>query len=292
MASVKNEDFARSPLRLTGIGLRTSHYTAVMQQRPKVAWLEVHTENYFGEGGNPIHTLETLRKDYPISLHGVGMSLGSSDELNWAHLKKCRDLIKRINPCLVSDHLSWSSFNGRYFHDLFPLQHSAEMLKHLVNRIQQIQSYLNQQILIENISSYVEFTSSQYSEVEFLIEVAQQSGCGLLLDLNNLYINAHNFQFNANDYLKAISPSLVHEFHLAGHTSNLIQGKSVLIDTHDQIVAEPVWNLYREAIQHLGCKPTIIEWDQELPELQILCDEAQQAETIMRESYARSKSTC
>jgi uncharacterized protein (UPF0276 family) len=172
---------------------------------------------------------------------------------------------------------------------LFPLPYTPEKLHYLVSRIEQIQSYLGRQILIENISSYVRFTTSSLSEVEFMTEVAKQSGCGLLLDINNLYVSANNLQFNSAEYIQAIAPHLVHEIHLAGHTSTVVNNQPVLIDTHDQTVAEPVWDLYRDAINHFGCKPTMIEWDQELPELQVLCDQAQRAETIMRESYARTK---
>lgn len=274
-----------SSLLLTGVGLRAPHCTEFLDKQPEVAWLEVHSENYFGEGGKAHHILEKIRQHYPISLHGVSLSLGSTDELNWQHLKQLRELITRINPCLVSDHLSWSSLNGEYFHDLLPLPYNEEMLTHVVSRIQQIQDYLQRQILIENISSYVCFTSSTLSEWEFLNEVCKQSGCGLLLDVNNIYVSAKNLGFNPSTYIAAISSDYVQEIHLAGFTTSVINGKEVLIDTHNHPVVPAVWDLYKQVIQQLGRKPTMIEWDKDLPSLETLCLEAYHAEQIMREIY-------
>ena len=186
----------KSPLSLTGIGLRTPHQHDILEKRPGVAWLEVHSENYFGEGGKSLHILEKIRAHYPVSLHGVSLSLGSSDELNWQHLKKLRDLSSRINPCLISDHLSWSSIDGHYLHDLLPLPYTEEALAHIVSRIQQVQDYLQKQILIENISSYVQFETATMHEWEFLVETAKRSGCGILLDINNVYVSATNLGLN------------------------------------------------------------------------------------------------
>jgi hypothetical protein len=280
-----------TPLLLTGIGLRTPHHTEFITKRPKVAWLEVHSENFFAEGGKALHTLDAVRADYPISLHGVSLSLGSSDDLNWQHLKKLRDLSARIHPCLISDHLSWSSIDGRYLHDLLPLPYTDESLNHIVERIQQVQDYLQKQILIENISSYVRFESSTIPEWEFLQETAKRSGCGILLDVNNIYVSATNLGFNPITYLMAISPNHVQEIHLGGFAHSTIGDKEVLIDSHNHPVVPAVWDLYRKAIQHLGVKPTIIEWDSDLPTLETLCLEAFRAEQIMRETYAAAKLT-
>jgi uncharacterized protein len=280
-----------STLQLTGIGLRAPHCSEFLEKRPAVAWLEVHSENYFGEGGKPLHILERIRQDYPISVHGVSLSIGSSDELNWNHLKKLNDLIQRINPCLISDHLCWSSINGHYLHDLLPLPYTKEAMQHIVSRIQQIQEYLHRQILIENISSYVHFQSSTIPEYDFLTEVAKQSGCGILLDVNNIYVSSMNLGLDPEKFIYAMPADLVQEIHLAGFTTSIVNEKEVLIDSHNRAVVPAVWNLYRKAIQHLGLKPTIIEWDSDIPTLETLCLEAYRAETIMRETYVTTKRT-
>lgn len=281
----------KSPLRLTGIGLRTPHYQDFLEKKPGVAWIEVHSENYFGEGGKPLHVLEQVRKDYPVSLHGVSLSIGSADELNWHHLKKLRDLSERIQPCLVSDHLCWSSLNGHYLHDLLPLPYTEESLQHVVSRIKQIQEYLNRQILIENISTYVQFNHSVIAEQDFLTEVAKQSGCGILLDINNIYVSSMNLGQNPEKFITAMPADLVQELHVAGFTTSIINDKEVLIDSHNKPVIPAVWDLYRKAVQHLGLKPTIVEWDSDLPSLETLCLEAFRAETIMRETYVPAKRT-
>jgi uncharacterized protein len=274
----------KSSLLLTGIGLRAPHYTEFLEKRPGVAWLEVHSENYFGEGGKALRILEKIRRDYPISLHGVSLSLGSADELNWQHLKKLRDLTAHIDPCLLSDHLSWSSIDGHYLHDLLPLPYTEEVLHHLVSRIQQVQEYLNRQILIENISSYVECKNSTFSEADFLREVALRSGCGILLDINNIYVSAMNHGHDPYTYLSAIPANHVQEIHLAGFTTTTLNNKELLIDSHNRPIVPAVWDLYRQATQQLGRKPTIIEWDADLPTLDTLCLEAYRAEKIMRET--------
>ncbi|EKD70932.1 MAG: hypothetical protein ACD_46C00327G0011 [uncultured bacterium] len=277
------------PLKLTGIGLRTQHHQDVLEKRPTLAWLEIHTENYFAEGGKALYYLDQICQHYPISLHGVGLSLGSADELNWQHLKKIRDLKKRINACLVSDHLSWSSINGQYFHDLLPLPFTEESLTHVVTRIQQVQDYLQSQLLIENIANYVTFSDSVIPEGEFLREVAIQSGCGILLDISNIYVNATNHGFNPKQFLSLIPANCVHEFHLAGFNTMKIQEKEILIDSHDQAIVPAVWDLFREAVKLLGTKPTIIEWDTNLPQIETLCLEAFRAEQIMRDVHVATK---
>ena len=279
------------PLQLTGINLKASYYSEILSQKPVLAWLEVHSENYFGEGGQSLQVLEQIRKDYPISLHGVSLSIGSADELNWVHLKKLRDLIDRIDPCLISDHLSWSSINGQYLHDLLPLPFTEEVIHHIVPRIQQTQDYLKRQILIENVSSYLTYENSIMPEEHFLCEIANQSGCGILLDINNIYVNSFNHQFDAESYIKTIPAHLVQELHLAGFTTDTFNGREIILDSHNRHIAKEVWDLYYKAIRHLGCKPTIIEWDSELPTFETLYLEALRAETIMRESYVTTKHT-
>lgn len=281
----------KSLLRLTGIGLRSAHHVEFLEKRPGVAWVEVHAENFFGEGGRALHELEQVRKDYPVSLHGVGLSLGSTDDLNWQHLKNLKELYKRIDPCLVSDHVSWSSIHGQYLHDLLPLPYTEEALLHLVERIKQVQDFLERQILIENISSYLTFPASTIPECEFIREVATQSNCGILLDINNVYVSSTNLNFNAESYISAIPANLVQEIHLAGFSTTTMNEKEVLIDSHDHAIVPAVWDLYRHAIKHVGAKPVIVEWDNQLPALDALYLEAFRAEQILRETYAAIKLT-
>lgn len=276
----------QSTLKLSGIGLRAPHQRAFLDEKPPVAWVEVHSENYFIEGGKALQALEEIRQSYPVSLHGVGLSLGSADELNWYHLKSLRELITRINPCLVSDHLSWSSINGRYLHDLLPLPRTQEVMTHIISRIQQVQEYLQRQILIENIAAYISFPFADLSDAEFICEIAKQSGCGILLDVNNAYINSINLGVDAGQYIQAIPTHFIQEIHLGGFTTSVINEREVLIDTHNKPIVPAVWELFKETIIHLGNKPTIIEWDKDLPELNTLCLEAYRAEKIMRDNYA------
>jgi len=278
-------------LSLSGIGLRTAHQTELLEKRPPIAWLEVHSENFFAEGGKALDILQKIRQHYPISLHGVSLSLGSSDELNWQHLKKLQDLIQRIDPCLVSEHLSWSSINGRYFNDLLPLPYTEESLQHMIERVEQVQDFLKRQIIIENISSYCAYPSSTIPEWEFLQQLANQSGCGILLDINNIYVSATNLHFDPQTYLRAISPDSVQEIHLGGFSTAVIEQQEVLIDTHSRPVVPAVWDLFRQAVRLYGIKPTMIEWDKDLPSLETLYLEAYRAEQIMGEAYAATKFT-
>lgn len=278
-------------LSMSGIGLRAPHIEEFLEKKPGVAWVEVHSENYFGAGGKPLLQLESVRRDYPVSLHGVSLSLGSTDELNWQHLTRLRELSKQIDACLVSDHLAWCSYDGQYFHDLLPLPYTEEALLHLVTRIQQVQEFLGRQILIENVSSYLKFPESTIPEWEFLASVATQSGCGILLDLNNVYVSATNLGFNTNTYLQAIPAHLVQQIHLAGFTTTKIGEEEILIDNHGANIVPAVWDLFRQANQRYGIKPTIIEWDTQLPVLDKLCLEAWRAESIIKENYHAAKHT-
>ncbi len=271
-----------------GIGLRADHYREVLEARPAVGWFEVHSENYFGAGGLPLHYLEQVRAEYPISLHGVGLSLGSADPLNPEHLRRLKNLVDRFAPGLVSEHLCWSSIGGRYLNDLVPLPYTEEALGHAAARVSEVQEILGRRILVENVSSYLEYLESSIPEWEFLREVAQRAGCGILLDVNNIYVSARNHGFDPRQYLRSIPGGLVEEIHLAGFTVNRFEGGEILIDTHDHPVAEEVWRLYALAIERFGRKPALIEWDTDLPPLEVLLAEADKAERILEMNHARA----
>ncbi len=265
-----------------GIGLRAPHHHEILAAAPAVGWLEAHSENYFANGGPAIAALERARERYPVSLHGVGLSLGSTDLLDVEHLCKLKALIARVAPGLVSEHLSWSSVNGRFLNDLLPLPYTEESLRHVCARVCEVQEHLNRQILVENISSYYRFAHSTIPEWEFVAAVAQRTGCGLLLDVNNIFVSATNHQFDPSRYLQAIPVRAVGEIHLAGHESN----GELLVDTHSRPVCDAVWALYRHAIGRIGEVPTLIEWDNDLPELSVLVAEAHKADVISREVHA------
>jgi uncharacterized protein (UPF0276 family) len=258
----------------------------VIRDRPDIGWFEAHTENYFADGGAAVEALTRIRDLYPVSLHGVGMSIGSIDPLDIDHLARTKRAVRRFEPVLVSEHLSWSSVEGRYANDLLPLPYTHEARRHVVSRVDQVQEYLGRQILIENVSSYLEFDCSEMSESMFLQEVASAAGCGILLDINNIYVAAQNHDFDPYAYLETISPSLVQEIHLAGHQQITLEGRSVLIDTHGTRVSEPVWQLYRDALQRFGRVPALIEWDTDIPELTVLQQEAARATAISEGIHA------
>jgi uncharacterized protein (UPF0276 family) len=270
-----------SPLPASaGIGLRAAHHAEVLAKSPEVAWFEAHTENYFADGGGHVECLSRIRERYPLSLHGVGLSLGSTDPLNAPHLARLKRAVDRFAPALVSEHLSWSSVNGRFANDLLPLPYTEEALRHVSGRIAAAQDALGRQLLIENVSSYVTYRCSTLPEWEFLAAVAVESGCGILLDLNNVYVSAHNHGFACDDYLEGIPLGAVGEFHLAGHTRIELDGQPLLIDTHGSRVADAVWDLYRRALRRFGPLPTLIEWDTDIPGLEVLQAEAQHADAL------------
>ena len=273
------------PVR-AGIGLRAPHMRTLLQDRPEAAWLEVHSENYFAAGGRAVAELDRVRRDYPLSLHGVGLSLGSADALDREHLARLKHAVDRYAPALVSEHLCWTSTGGSHFHDLLPLPYTDESLAHVAGRIAEVQDHLGRQILIENVSSYLEFEHSAMPEWDFLREVAARAGCGILLDVNNIYVNAVNHGFDPRRYLDAIPAKDVQEIHLAGHLEKQVEGVELLIDTHDRPVKEAVWELFGYALETLGPKPTLIEWDSALPELAVLLAEAGKAEALMRRHHA------
>ena len=267
-----------------GIGLRAPHYREMLETRPAAGWLEAHSENYFGDGP-PLYYLERLRGHYPLSLHGVGLSLGSTDPLDRRHLQKLKALIERFEPGLVSDHLSWSSVGGTYLNDLLPLPYTEESLALFSARVREAQDFLGRELLIENPSSYLQYRHSTIPEAEFLSELVRTSGCGLLLDVNNVYVSATNHGFDALRYLHAIPAAAVKEIHLAGFSVNRYEDGEILIDTHGARVAPQVWTLFSAALQRLGKVPTLIEWDSDIPGLAVLLDEMHHADTILNEEH-------
>lgn len=269
-----------------GIGLRAPHYRRLLAERPPLGWLEVHSENYFGAGGQPHHFLRCAREHYPLSLHGVGLSLGSSDPLDRAHLTKLKALIARYEPGLVSEHLCWSSLDQRHFHDLLPLPYSAASLRHVGERIDAAQAFLGRQLLIENITSYIQPANGEIGEAEFLNMLVRATGCGILLDISNLYVNDMNGGENAASVIDAIDITAVREIHLAGF--DFFAGGTILIDTHGTPVAAEVWKLYAQAVVRFGTLPTLIEWDTDVPALEVLVAEAQKAQAVLAEAHVRA----
>jgi hypothetical protein len=247
-----------------------------------VPWLEVHSENYYVDGGPALATLERIRRDYPLSLHGVGMSLGSTDPLDRTHLAKLARLIERSEPALVSEHLCWSGVGGRVLNDLLPLPYTEEALAHVCARVAEVQDFLGRTILVENVSSYLAFADATIPEWEFVAALARRTGCKLLCDVNNIHVNAVNHGFDADAYLAALPSEAIAEIHLAGFEST----PACLVDTHGAPVAPPVWALYRRAIARFGPVPTLIEWDTDIPPLPILLAEAAAAQQILETSIA------
>lgn len=262
-----------------GIGLRSKHYARFLSERPDVAWIEAISENFIGVGGRPAAVLEKVRCDFPVVLHGVSLSIGSVDPLDEAHLAGLRELAERIQPAYVSDHLCWGTHRGRYLHDLLPLPYTEEALAHVVSRVRRVQDALGRQILLENVSSYVEFAASSMTEWEFLARVAGDADCGILLDVNNVYVSARNHGFDPDAYLAGIPPGRVGQFHLAGHSDH---GQYVL-DTHDAPVADAVWELYRSALRRFGRVPALIEWDDHVPDLERVIEESRRARAVETE---------
>jgi uncharacterized protein (UPF0276 family) len=260
-----------------GIGLRAPHFAPLAEGRPALGFVEAHSENFFCDGGAPLAWLERIRAQYPLSLHGVGLSLGSSDPLDRTHLERLRRLIARFEPALVSEHLSWSSFGGRHANDLLPLPLTEEAAGHAAARIREAQDYLGCELLVENVSAYVRLGPSAMPEWEFVSEVAGRAGCRLLLDVNNVWVNAANHGFDPGRYLEGIDAARVAEIHLGGFESTA----AALVDTHGAPVAAEVWALYARAIARFGARPTLIEWDTDLPSLDVLLGEAARARALL-----------
>ncbi|HAT9084924.1 TPA: DUF692 family protein [Legionella pneumophila subsp. pneumophila] len=260
---------------LLGIGLRAPHYYQVLQEKPKIDWLEVHTENFMMHGGPMLELLGDIRELYPISFHGVGLSLGSAQGICKVHLKRIKTLINRFEPILVSDHLSWSNLGQLYLPDLLPIPYNEETLTLIANHIDEVQNYLQKTLLIENPSSYLEYKTSTYPEAEFLAELVKRTEAKILLDVNNIYVSCTNHDWDPYQYIKAIPCNSVEEVHLAGHSIHAIdEEQSLLLDTHDNPVCQEVWELYRYALNHIGSVPTLLEWDSNLPDLEVLLNEA------------------
>ncbi|WP_323892425.1 MNIO family bufferin maturase [Aeromonas veronii] len=264
---------------LIGIGLRPPHYDEIRQTLPAVGWLEVHSENYFERHSLGFQVLAELARHYPISLHGVGMSLGSADGLDLAHLSQIYSLSAAIKPVRISEHLSWGSIGGRYFNDLLPVPYTQAALANMSDKIVQVQEALGCRLLIENPSSYLQF-AGEMNEWEFLAELQRRSDCAILLDLNNLYVSAFNHGFACDDYLAAINLDTVGEIHLAGFTDKVLPEGHLFIDTHSAPVAEPVWEIYRQICRQRTI-PTLIEWDLDIPPLAVLLAEAERASAIL-----------
>lgn len=306
------------PQRLAGIGLRAPHYTDILsapQTAPHIGWIEVHPENYFG-GGIARDALVQARALYPLSLHAVGLSLGSDRPVDHDHLAKFKELINIYEPFQISDHISWSSFHhsfGRtqsgvdtlssintHIHDLLPVPYTWESLERLCRNIDQVQNYFGRKILVENPSSYIAYQNDDMSEADFMNEVACRAGCGILLDVNNIYVQSYNHGFDPQEYIKTINPAWVEEIHLAGHIERNFRSEDdpddgrkgveeddsykLMVDTHNQPVKDVVWDLYRLAIERVGMVPTLIEWDSDIPDFSVLAKEAKAAHIIM-EAY-------
>lgn len=262
----------------SGIGLRAAHHERVATERPGIAWLEVHTENFLGGGATPA-LLESLRGEYAISLHGVGLSLGSAEGLDQDHLSRIAALVRRVEPAAVSDHLSWSVTGGVYFNDLMPVPYDEEALAAIARNVMRFQEAIGREVMVENPSTYLRHAQSDRAEPQFLAELCQRSGCGLLLDVNNVFVSAENHGDDARAYLAAIAPLPIGEIHLSGHHLRQIGNRSIRIDDHGSPVSDQVWALYEQALALIGPRPTLVEWDSALPPLETLLAEADKAQT-------------
>ncbi|MGH7814412.1 MAG: MNIO family bufferin maturase [Candidatus Binataceae bacterium] len=259
-----------------GAGLRRQHYSHVLERHPPIDWFEVVSENFMGEGGRPLEVLSAVRERYPIALHGVSMSLGSTDPLNRDYLRKLRGLARRFNPAWISDHLCWTGVGGHNLHDLLPLPYTEEALRHAAGRIREVQETLEQPILIENVSNYMTFVDSTMTEWDFISGVAEEADCGILLDINNIYVSAFNHRFDPNRYVDSVPPERVVQYHLAGHSDH----GTYLLDSHDHPVRDEVWRLYERAVRRFGAVSAIVEWDDHIPEFSELAETADQARRI------------
>lgn len=258
---------------VAGIGLRAPHYREVLETLPNLGWVEVHNENFFG-GGAPLHTLLKVREHYPVSLHGVGMGLASTSPLNEEHLSALSSLCDDVQPAVISEHLCWNTAGGFVVNDLLPFPYTREALDHVARRVTQVQERLQRQLLVENLSSYLSFSHSEMTEGEFLAELTQRTGCGILFDVENLYVNVRNLGVDAESFIKAIPAGAVKEYHLAGYSMR----DGCLVDTHDHPVYPEVWDLYEKVLRQLGPRPTLIEWDSDIPSLTVLMGEAKKAQ--------------
>jgi uncharacterized protein (UPF0276 family) len=265
-----------------GVGLKPPHYAAILETKPEIGFFEVHAENYMGAGGPPHRYLTEIRSFYPLSLHGVGLSIGADGPLDRDHLGRLKGLVERYQPGLFSEHLAWSTHDAAYLDDLLPLPYTAETLARVVEHVAEVQEAVDRQMLLENPSTYLAFAESTYSEIDFIAEVVRRTGCGLLLDVNNVYVSSANQRWDPVRYINEYPLAHVGEIHLAGYTPEVDEkGRPLLIDTHDRPVDAIVWDLFAHAVDKLGPVPTLIEWDAKVPEWPRLKAEADRAEAIM-----------
>lgn len=274
----------KKPFLGFGLGLRSEHYQEILELKPaNIDWLEIISENYLVGGGKPLYFLDRIREHYPMVMHGVSMSLGSTDPLNKDYLKQLKELIKRIEPKWFSDHLCWTGVSQKNMHDLLPLPYTEEAVQHVADRIKQVQDFIGRQMLIENLSSYITYREDSMSEWQFLTEVCERADCFLLLDINNIYVSSYNHHFNPLDYLQGVPASRVWQHHLAGHFND----GNLIIDTHDAAIIDPVWSLYQQAAELFGPVSTMIERDANIPPLADLLRELDQARAIAQPIYQR-----
>jgi uncharacterized protein len=272
-----------------GVGFKAEHFEPIVETRPKLGFFEVHAENYMGAGGPPHRRLDAIRELYPLSLHGVGLSIGSPGPLDQAHLGRLAAVARRFEPALVSEHLAWSTHEGAFLNDLLPLPYTLETLVRVADHIDEAQNALRRTMLLENPSTYVVFAESTFAETDFLREIARRTGCGLLLDVNNVFVSAANHAYDPYRYLAEFPLEAVGEVHLAGYAEDSDDaGLPLLIDAHNSPVRDPVWALYGEAIRRLGATPTLIEWDNDLPAWPALLDEARRAGRVMAAAAAKN----
>lgn len=271
-----NKSAQKLPYLGFGLGLRPNYYEEILTSKPDLDWFEILTENYLIPGGKPLYYLDKIREHYPIVMHGVSLSLGSTDPLNWDYLNQVQELASRIEPVWISDHLCWAGVHGLNTHDLLPVPYTTEAIQHIVSRIQEIQDFLKRPFLIENVSSYLTYKQSEMSEWDFILEIVKQSGCYLLLDVNNVYVSSFNHNFDPMAYINSMPSGRVAQIHLAGHTNH----GDYIIDTHNAPVIEPVWDLYEATIQRLGPVSTMIERDDNMPDFSELLSEINHAKRL------------
>ncbi len=274
---VENKNVER-PFLGFGLGLRTEHYQTVLDEHPEVDWFEIISENYMVPGGKPLYFLDKVRENYPLVMHGVSLSIGSTDKLDMEYLLQLKALVERVQPEWISDHLCWTGVGGINMHDLLPLPYTEESIAHVAARVRQVQDILGRQLLLENLSSYVTFSQSEMTEWEFLSEICVRADCHILLDVNNIYVSSVNHSFDCLDYIQGVPKERVRQIHIAGHTTN--ESGSIMIDTHDMPIKKDVWDVYRDAISILGLVSTMIERDDNIPALQDVLDELSVAKQI------------